>query len=134
VSLAFVITAVTLGTDAGAAIPSRKSEHSRVFSPTVPAKGDGVSEKSRPRLAGAQSPLLVAWLAGLGLVLTTHAAVGQEAGSGAGDARPASSLAGSAEIKTSRDRLGRRQGRRRQRTAVTPRLAGWQRLAEKSRQ
>jgi len=33
VSLAFVITAVTLGTDAGAAVPSKKSEHSRVFSP-----------------------------------------------------------------------------------------------------
>lgn len=92
--------------------------------PTVPAEGDGVSEKSRPRLAGAQSPLLVTWLAGLGLVLTTQAAVGQEARSGAGDARPASSLAGSAEIKTSRDRLGRRHGRRRQRTVVSPRLAG----------
>jgi hypothetical protein len=33
VSLAFVIMAVTLGTDAGAAAPSKKSEHSRVFSP-----------------------------------------------------------------------------------------------------
>ncbi len=83
-----------------------------------------MSEKSRPRLAGAQSPLLIAWLAGLGLVLTTQAAVGEEAGSGAGDAPTSPSLEGSTAPRTSRDRLGKRHGRRRQRTAVAPRLAG----------
>jgi hypothetical protein len=88
----------------------------------MPAKGDGVND--RLRFAGAQSPLLVAWLAGLGLVLAAQGAVGEEAGGGTGDARTESSSTESAEVRTSRDRLGKRHGRRRQRTAVAPRLAG----------
>ena len=97
---------------------------SLVAAHAVPAKGDGVREKFRPRFAGAQSPLRVAWLACLALVLATQAAVGEEAGSRAGEARTSLSLAGNSARRTCRDRLGKPHGRRKLRTAADPRRAG----------
>ncbi len=100
-----------------------------------PRRGSRRAPHAPPqRLAGVRSPLPIAWLAWLGLVLPAQGALGEEPGAptpgttergpaAAEDAQPAQPGPETAAPKTSRHRFPERHVRRRQRIAPDPRLA-----------